>query len=107
MREEMIKFDRYQKQFKFLFSHDIETGEQLQKYQQSKEAEIDILITQRKKLYDDKTSENCDEVKEKAKAINTELNELGRKSECAKPFLKTHIKLLRKTAGYGFAGTGR
>ena len=96
MREEMIKFDRYQKQFKFLFSHDIETGEQLQKYQQSKEAEIDILITQRKKLYDDKTSENCDEVKEKAKAINTELNKLRKEIRLCKAIFKDSYKIAEK-----------
>lgn len=96
MREEMIKFDRYQKQFKFLFSHDIETGEQLQKYQQSKEAEIDILITQRKKLYDDKTSENCDEVKEKAKAINTELNKLRKEIRMCKAIFKDSYKIAEK-----------
>ena len=54
MREEMIKFDRYQKQFKFLFSHNIETGEDLQKYQKDKEAEVEMLITRRKKLYDER-----------------------------------------------------
>ena len=96
MREEMIKFDRYQKQFKFLFSHDIETGEQLQKYQQSKKAEIDILITQRKKLYDDKTSENCDEVKEKAKAINTELNKLRKEIRMCKAIFKDSYKIAEK-----------
>ena len=96
MREEMIKFDRYQKQFKFLFSHDIETGEQLQKYQQSKEAEIDILITQRKKLYDERTDENCDEVKEKAKAINTELNELRKEIRMCKAIFKDSYKIAEK-----------
>ena len=96
MREEMIKFDRYQKQFKFLFSHDIETGEQLQKYQQSKEAEIDILITQRKKLYDERNDENCDEVKEKAKAINTELNELRKEIRMCKAIFKDSYKIAEK-----------
>ena len=96
MREEMIKFERYQKQFKFLFSHDIETGEQLQKYQQSKEAEIDILITQRKKLYDERTDENCDEVKEKAKAINTELNELRKEIRMCKAIFKDSYKIAEK-----------
>lgn len=96
MREEMIRFDRYQKQFKFLFSHDIETGEQLQKYQQSKEAEIDILITQRKKLYDERNDENCDEVKEKAKAINTELNELRKEIRMCKAIFKDSYKIAEK-----------
>lgn len=96
MREEMIKFDRYQKQFKFLFSHDIETGEQLQKYQQSKEAEIDILITQRKKLYDERNDENCDEDKKKAKAINTELNELRKEIRMCKAIFKDSYKIAEK-----------
>ena len=96
MREELIRFDRYQKQFKFLFSHDIETGEQLQKYQQSREAEIDILITQRKKLYDERNDENCDEVKEKAKAINTELNELRKEIRMCKAIFKDSYKIAEK-----------
>lgn len=96
MREEMIKFDRYQKQFKFLFSHDIETGEQLQKYQQSREDEIDILITQRKKLYDERNDENCDEVKEKAKAINAELNELRKEIRMCKAIFKDSYKIAEK-----------
>ncbi|MGN0509437.1 MAG: relaxase/mobilization nuclease domain-containing protein [Ruminococcus sp.] len=96
MREEMIKFDRYQKQFKFLFSHDIETGEQLQKYQQSKESEIDILITQRKRLYDERNDENCDEIKEKAKAINTELNELRKEIRMCKAIFKDSYKIAEK-----------
>ena len=96
MREELIRFDRYQKQFKFLFSHDIETGEQLQKYQQNKEAEIDILITQRKKLYDERNDENCDEVKEKAKAINTELNELRKEIRMCKTIFKDSYKIAEK-----------
>ena len=96
MREEMIKFDRYQKQFKFLFSHDIETGEQLQKYQQNKEAEIDILIMQRKKLYDERNDENCDEVMEKAKAINTELNELRKEIRMCKAIFKDSYKIAEK-----------
>ena len=96
MREEMIKFDRYQKQFKFLFSHDIETGEQLQKYQQNKEAEIDILIMQRKRLYDERNDENCDEVMEKAKAINTELNELRKEIRMCKAIFKDSYKIAEK-----------
>ena len=96
MREEMIKFDRYLKQFKFLFSHDIETGEQLQKYQQSREAEIDLLITQRKKLYDERNDENCDEVKEKAKAINTDLNELRKEIRMCKAIFKDSYKIAEK-----------
>ena len=96
MREEMIKFDRYQRQFKFLFSHDIETGEDLQKYQKDKEAEVGILITRRKKLYEERTDENCDEVKDQAKEINTELNELRKEIRLCKAIFKDSYKIAEK-----------
>lgn len=96
MREEMIKFDRYQKQFKFLFTHNIETGEDLQKYQKDKEAEVEILITRRKKLYEERTDENCDEVKDQAKEINTELNELRKEIRLCKAIFKDSYKIADK-----------
>ena len=96
MRDEMIKFDRYQKQFKFLFSHGIETGEDLQKYQKDKEAEVEILITRRKKLYEERTDENCDEVKDQAKEINTELNELRKEIRLCKAIFKDSYKIAEK-----------
>ena len=96
MRDEMIKFDRYQKQFKFLFSHGIETGEDLQKYQKDKEAEVEILITRRKKLYEERTDENCDEVKDQAKEINTELNELRKEIRLCKAVFKDSYKIAEK-----------
>lgn len=96
MREEMIKFDRYQRQFKFLFSHDIETGEDLQKYQKDKEAEVEILITRRKKLYEERTDENCDEVKDQAKEINAELNELRKEIRLCKAVFKDSYKIAEK-----------
>lgn len=96
MREEMIKFDRYQKQFKFLFSHDIETGEDLQKYQKDKETEVEMIITRRKKLYDERNDENCDEIKEKAKEINTELNELRKEIRMCKAIFKDSYKIAEK-----------
>ena len=96
MRDEMIKFDRYQKQFKFLFSHGIETGEDLQKYQKDKEAEVEILITRRKKLYEERTNENFDEVKDQAKEINTELNELRKEIRLCKAIFKDSYKIAEK-----------
>ena len=96
MREEMIKFDRYQKQFKLLFTHNIETGEDLQKYQKDKEAEVEILITRRKKLYEERTDENCDEVKDQAKKINTELNELRKEIRLCKAIFKDSYKIAEK-----------
>ena len=96
MRDEMIRFDRYQKQFKFLFTHNIETGEDLQKYQKDKEAEVEILITRRKKLYEERTDENCDEVKDQAKEINTELNELRKEIRLCKAIFKDSYKIAEK-----------
>ena len=96
MREEMIKFDRYQKQFKFLFSHGIETGEDLHKYQKDKETEVEILITRRKKLYEERTDENCDEAKDQAKEINTELNELRKEIRLCKAIFKDSYKIAEK-----------
>ena len=96
MRDEMIKFDRYQKQFKFLFTHNIETGEDLQKYQKDKETEVEILITRRKKLYEERTDENCDEVKDQAKEINTELNELRKEIRLCKAIFKDSYKIAEK-----------
>ena len=96
MREEMIKFDRYQRQFKFLFSHDIETGEDLQKYQKTKETEADDLIARRKTLYNERTDENCDEIKEKAKEINAELNEIRKEIRLCKAIFKDSYKIAEK-----------
>ncbi len=96
MRDELIKFDRYQKQFKFLFTHNIETGEDLQKYQKDKEAEVEILITRRKKLYEERTDENCDEIKDQAKEINTELSELRKEIRLCKAIFKDSYKIAEK-----------
>ena len=96
MRDEMIKFDRYQKQFKFLFTHNIETGEDLQKYQKDKETEVEILITRRKKLYEERTDENCDEVKDQAQEINAELNEHRKEIRLCKAIFKDSYKIAEK-----------
>lgn len=96
MREEMIKFDRYQKQFKFLFTHNIETGEDLQKYQKAKETEVDDLIARRKTLYNERNDENCDEVKDQAKEINAELNEIRKEIRLCKAIFKDSYKIAEK-----------
>lgn len=56
MRDEIIKFERYQKQFKFLYSHGIETAEQLQEYQAMQEQQIENLTENRQNLYDERNS---------------------------------------------------
>ena len=76
MRDELIKFDRYKKQFEFMYKNEIETGTQLSEYRKSKEEKINELVEERKKLYASKTEDNEQEIKIKAKAINDELRDL-------------------------------
>lgn len=70
MREELIKFERYQKQFRFLYDNDIETVEQLTIFKGNVENKIDELTIRRSKLYDKTDS------KTEIKTINAELREL-------------------------------
>ena len=70
MREELSKFERYQKQFRFLYDNDIETVEQLTIFKRNVENKIDELTIRRSKLYD-KTDSNTE-----IKTINAELREL-------------------------------
>ena len=74
MRDEIIKFERYQKQFKFLHIHGIENAEQLQKYQTVQEQRIEDLTGNRKKLYTerDKTNEQA-EITQQISKINDTL----------------------------------
>ena len=73
LREELIKFERYQKQFHFLYDNDIETSSQLIEMKQTAQDRISELKLKRSRLYH----------KPAAKAeivdINTELKELRAK----------------------------
>lgn len=70
MRDELIKFERYQKQFRFLYDNEIETVEQLTIFKENVENKIDEMIIRRSKLYDKTDS------KTEIKTINAELREL-------------------------------
>lgn len=70
MREELIKFERYQKQFRFLYNNEIETTEQLKTFKENTEKNISELTIRRGKLYDKTDS------KTEIKTINAELREL-------------------------------
>lgn len=70
MREELVKFERYQKQFLFLYDNDIETAEQLKTFKANVENKIDELTMQRKQLY------GKDDAKDEIAEINSELREL-------------------------------
>ena len=58
MRDELIKMERYQKQFRFLYDNNIETEEQLSAFQKEREARINDLVEQRKNLYKERNSED-------------------------------------------------
>ena len=70
MREELIKFDRYQKQFHFLIDNDIETVEQLKTFKENAENKISELTLKRSRLY------SKPDTKLEIEKINNELREL-------------------------------
>ena len=70
MRDEFIKFERYQKQFHFLIDNDIETTGQLNDIKQNAEDKIAELTLKRTRLYSKLDSE--DEIYD----INIELKKL-------------------------------
>lgn len=51
LKEELLKFDRYQRQFRFLNENRIDTSAELSMYADAVQAEIDALTEQRKELY--------------------------------------------------------
>ena len=73
MRDELIKFERYQKQFHFLIENNIETIGQLNDMKQNAEDKIAELTLKRTRLYSKLDSE--DEIYD----INIELKELRSK----------------------------
>ena len=70
MREEIIKFERYQKQFHFLIDNDIETTGQLNDMKQNAEDRIAELTLKRTRLY------SKPDVKDEISDINAELKKL-------------------------------
>lgn len=80
LREEVLKFERYQRQFRFLHTNQIATGADLLHKKAAIEDEISGLITRRNSLYTEKntadTEENKAAVQAQITAINTSLGEL-------------------------------
>ena len=73
LREELTKFERYQKQFHFLYENDIENSGQLNEIKQAAEAKIAELIVNRSRLY------HKPDAKGEISEINKELKELRAK----------------------------
>ncbi|MGM9937083.1 MAG: hypothetical protein ACI38A_07035 [Candidatus Ornithomonoglobus sp.] len=65
--------ERYQKQFHFLYEHNIETTEGLAVHQSKAEADIEDLTAERKSLYKLKDDPESDE---RIKQINSDLKKL-------------------------------
>lgn len=97
LRDELIKFDRYQKQFKFLYRNNIEDGTQLSALQKSKEDKINDLVNERKTLYASRTDENESEIKEKVNEINKELQALRVDVRMCKSIAVDSYKIARKS----------
>lgn len=70
IREELIKFERYQKQFNFMIDNNIETIGQLNDIIQNAEYKIAELTLKRTRLY------SKSDVKDEISDINTELKKL-------------------------------
>jgi hypothetical protein len=78
MRDELIKMERYQKQFRFLYDNNIETAEQLSAFQKEKAASINDLVEQRKNLYKERNGEDeqgKEEITKQVTVINSILKE--------------------------------
>ncbi len=70
MREELLKLDRYQKQFHFLYDNNIETMEQLMNLKATAESKINELTETRKKMY------GKSDMKDETEKITRKLREL-------------------------------
>lgn len=78
-REEVIKFDRYQRQFVYLMKNRIETAEQLSMQYDALQAEIDSLTDQRRELYNAKrTGWGGENTAQEIDCITSRLRELRR-----------------------------
>lgn len=51
LKEELLKFDRYQRQFRFLAAYRIDTGAELSMLSDAIQAEADVLTDRRRELY--------------------------------------------------------
>ena len=96
MRDELIRLERYQKQFKFLYKNSLETGTELQSFQADKEEKINDLVMQRKAIYAEGNDENSDEIKEKAAEINKELTVLRNEVRMCKAIFKDAYRISEK-----------
>lgn len=99
MRDELIKMERYQKQFRFLYDNNIETAEQLEQYQLKQEVRINDLVEQRKNLYKERNSEDeqgKEEITRQVTVINGILKECRSNVRMCKAIFADTEKLKEK-----------
>lgn len=96
MREELVKFERYQKQFKFLNKYNIENGTQLMELKKSMEDKINDLVAERIAIYQTKNKDNEQEVTDKAKRINSLLNDARKEIRMCNAILSDSYKISQK-----------
>lgn len=79
LREDILKFERYQKQFRFLHSNNITTKEELITTKNKIEEEMSNLVSTRENLYSHKKEVDTEELKSDIQSqiasINTQLRE--------------------------------
>ena len=76
LRDELIKMERYQKQFHFLYEPGLETTQQLAEYQSEQENKINDLTEQRKNLYSERKvadEQKQEEISEQIPSLNEKL----------------------------------
>jgi hypothetical protein len=80
MREELLKFERYQKQFRFLHKNNIATKSELLTAKNKIEKDMSSLVSAREGLYTQKKAADTEELKSDAQSqissINIQLREL-------------------------------
>lgn len=100
LRDELIKMDRYQKQFRFLYDNGIENTAQLAKLQSSLEVKINDLTEARKPLYDEmRNSDEAEKISEQINAINAELKECRKAVRMCKSISEDAQRIAEKYAG--------
>lgn len=87
MREELLRFDRYQEQFSYLMKNRIETAEQLSMQYDAIQAEIDALVDRRSALYKIRRSGHGGE------AISEEITKLTRQLRPLRRELKLCVRI--------------
>lgn len=93
MREEIIKFERYQKQFRFLYDNNLETQGQIQSRIDTNESRINELVLERKPLY------SKPDTQEQIEKINAELKELRKDVRMCKNILKDSERVHERLEG--------